>query len=213
VYHPLQVGYYNKMARLTQTRSLGYELLPGKARRYRNVQTGETVSYNAFRRLANARSSEAASKVHLFEQALARSNDLQLARRESGLSGREFEQYRHSFGDRESANPFVKEHGRWTFRGARGFQHTFLNPEGRETSAIFSGRNLIAMQDYRAAISEHSHDQLDAWAGAHPYGVTDDSGQVHHPETQLARIDSSLRRMGKRQRTRFHQQQFYASAT
>jgi hypothetical protein len=82
VYHPLQVGYYNKMARLTQVRSLGYELLPGKARRYRNVQTGEKFSYNAFRRLANARSSKAASKVHLFEQALARSNDLQLARQE-----------------------------------------------------------------------------------------------------------------------------------
>jgi hypothetical protein len=42
--------------------------------------------------------------------------------------------------------------------------------------------------------------------------VTDDSGQVHHPETQLPRIDAALRRMDKRQRTRFHQQQFYATA-
>ena len=91
----------------TQARSLGYELLSGKARRYRNVQTGETISYNAFRRLANARSSSTTSKVHLFERVLARSNDLQLARRESGLSGREFEQYRRSFGRRESASPFV----------------------------------------------------------------------------------------------------------
>jgi hypothetical protein len=180
----------------TQRRRLGYELLSGKARRYRNVRTGETISYNAFRRLANARSSSTASKVKRFEEVLARSNDLELARRESGLSGREFEQYRRSFGSRESASPFVKEHGRWTFRGARGFLHTFLNGEGRETSATFSGRNLIAMQDYRAAVSEHSQAQLDAWAAAHPDGVTDDSGQVHHPETQLSRIDSALRRMG-----------------
>ena len=197
---------------LTQARQLGYELLPGKARRYRNVQTGETISYNAFRRLANARSSSAASKVQRFEQVLARSNNLELARRESGLSGREFEQYRRSFGSRESASPFVKEHGRWIFRGARGFQHTFLNAEGKETRATFSGRNLIAMQDYRAAVTERSQAQLDAWTEAHPDGVTDDSGQVHHPETQLPRIDAALRRMGKRQRTRFHQQQFYATA-
>jgi hypothetical protein len=154
------------------------------------LRTDETISYNAFRRLASAGSSSAASKVQRFEQVLARSNDLELAHHKSGLSGREFEQYRRSFGSRESASPFVKENGRWTFRGARGFQHTFLNGEGRETSATFSGRNLIAMQDYRAA----------------------DSGQVHHPETQLPRIDAALRRMGKRQRTRFHQQQFYATA-
>jgi hypothetical protein len=116
--------------RFLQARSLGFEGPIGKARRYQNVQTGDTISYNAFRRLANARSSSAAAKVHLFEQVLARSNDLQLARRESGLSGREFEQYRRTFGNRESASPFVKENGRWTFRGARGFQHTFLNAQG-----------------------------------------------------------------------------------
>jgi hypothetical protein len=197
---------------LTQTRSLGYELLPGKSRRYRDVQTGNTISYNAFRRLASVRSSSAASKVERFEQILARSNDLDLARRESALSGREFGQYRRSYESRESASPFVKEHGRWMFRGARGFQHTFLNPEGQETRATFSGRNLITMQDYRAAVSEHSQAQLDAWSEAHPGGVTDDSGQVHHPERQLSRIDAALRRLGKRQRTRFHQQQFYATA-
>jgi hypothetical protein len=199
-------------ARLTQTRSLGYELLSGGARRYRNVQTGETISYNAFRRLASAGSSSAASKVQRFEQVLARSNDLQLARRESGLSGREFEQYRRSFGSRESASPFVKENGRWAFRGARGFQHAFLNVEGHETRATFSGRNLIAMQNYRSAVSDRSQAELDAWEKAHPSGVTDDSGQAHHPETLLPRIDAALRRMGKRQRTRFHQQQFYATA-
>jgi hypothetical protein len=149
--------------------------------------------------------------VQRFEQVLARSNDLPLARRQSGLSGREFEQYRRSFGSRESASPFLKENGRWVFRGARGFQHTFLNGEGRETSATFSGRNLIAMQNYRSAISERDQGELDAWKKAHSSGVTDDSGQLHHPETQLARIDSSLRRMGKRQRRRFHQQQFYPS--
>jgi hypothetical protein len=197
---------------LTQPSSLGYKLLPGKSRRYQNVRTGETISYNAFRRLANARSSSAASKVHLFEQVLARSNDLELARRESRLSGREFEQYRHSFGKRKSASPFVKEQGRWTFRGARGFQHAFLNTQGQEARATFSGRSLIAMQDYRAAVSDRDRAQLDAWAEGHLDGVTDDNGQVHRPETQLYRMDAVIRRMGKRQRARFHQQQFYATA-
>jgi hypothetical protein len=140
----------------TQARSLGYKLVPGKARRYQNVQTGDTISYNAFRRLANARSSSAASKVDLFEQLLARSNDLELARNESGLSGREFEQYRRSFEKRESASPFVKQNGRWTFRGARGFQHTFLNAQGHEAQATFSGRNLVAMQNHRSALTERS---------------------------------------------------------
>lgn len=168
---------------VTQARALGYERLPGKGRRYRNVQTGETISYNAFRRLATVRSSSTASKVQRFEQVLARSNNLELARRESGVSGREFEQYRRFFGGgREGASPFVKEHGRWIFRGARGFQHTFLNAQGQETRATFSGRNLIAMQDYRAAVTERSQAQLDAWSEAHPGGVTDDSGQVRDPE-------------------------------
>jgi hypothetical protein len=201
------------MARpVTQAHSLGYELLAGRARRYRNVRTGETISYNAFRKLAGVSSSAAHVKPERFEQVLARSNNLELARRESGLSGREFEQYRRSFTERESASPFVKEHGRWVFRGARGFQHTFLNVQGQERHATFSGRNLIAMQDYRSAVINHSRDQLDAWVKAHPNGVTDDSGQVQHPETQLPRINAALRRMGKRQRTRFHQQQFYATA-
>jgi hypothetical protein len=195
-----------------QAASLGFEGPLGKARRYRNTETGETISYNAFRKLADARSSGTNSRAQRFERVLARSNDLEIARRESGLSGRQFEQYRRSFPNRESASPFVKEHGRWVFRGARGFQHAFINADGQERRATFSGRNLIAMQDYRAAVSERSQAQLDAWAKAHPEGVMDDTAQVHHPETQLARIDATLRRMGKRQRTRFHQQQFYATA-
>jgi len=197
---------------LTQVRQLGYELLPGRARRYRNAQTGETISYNAFRRIVGVQSHAAASKVRRFEKILGRSNDLELGRRESGLSSRQFEQYRRSFENRESASPFVKEHGRWIFRGARGFQHTFLNADGQETRATFSGRNLIAMQDYRSAITERSQAKLDAWEKAHASGVTDDSGQIHYPETQLPQIDAALRRMGKRQRARFHQQQFYATA-
>jgi hypothetical protein len=198
--------------RLTQSTVLGFEGPFGKARRYRNVRTGETISYNAFRKLANVGSAGTSSKVRLFEQILARSNNLELGRSESGLSGRQFEQYRRSFESRGSASPFVKESGRWIFRGARGFQHTFLNGEGQETRATFSGGNLIAMQDYRAAVSDRSQAELDAWEKAHPSGVTDDSGQPHHPETQLPRIDAALRRMGKRQRSRFHQQQFYATA-
>jgi hypothetical protein len=196
----------------TQTTSLGFEGPLGKARRYRNVCSGDVISYNAFRRLANASSSNAAAKVRRFEQVLAQSNNLEMARRESGLSSREFAHYRQSFGSRESATPFVKEHGRWIFRGARSFQHAFLNAQGQETRATFSGRNLVAMQDYRSAITERRQHKLNAWGAAHAGGVKDDSGQIHHPETEIPRIDAALRRMGKRQRTRFHQQQFYATA-
>jgi hypothetical protein len=198
--------------RVTQADSLGYKPLLGKGRRYFHVRTGETISYNAFRKLAHTLSTGAASNVLRFEQSLARSNDLAFALHESGLSARQFEEYRRSFEHRESASPFVKEHGRWSFRGARGFQHAFLNAEGHETRATFSGRNLIAMQDYRSAVTERSQAELDAWKQSHSGGVTDDSGQILHPETQLSRIDAALRRMGKRQRTRFHQQQFYATA-
>ena len=198
--------------RVTQARQLGYELLPGRARRYQNVQTGETVSYNTFRKLAQVQSPAIAPKVQSFEELLASSNDLERARLESGLSGRAFVQYRRSFGDRESASPFVKEHGRWTFRGARGFQHAFLDAQGKETRATFSGRNLIAMQDYRLAIAERNQPELNTWHAAHAGGIKDDGGHTHHPETQISRMDATLRRMGKRQRTRFHQQQFYATA-
>src|SRR6516164_7218669 len=107
--------------RLTQAASLGFEGPLGKARRYRDLRTGETISYNAFRKLASVLSSNNASKVQRFEQVLARSNNLEMALRESGFSSRQFEEYRRSFGkQRESASPFVKEHGRWVFRGARG---------------------------------------------------------------------------------------------
>jgi hypothetical protein len=196
----------------TQVSSLGYELLPGTSRRYRDVQTGEIISYNAFRRRANARSSTNVSEVQHFEQILARSNDLELARHQSRLSGRGFEQYRRSFESRDSASPFVKERGRWIFRGARSFQHAFLNTQSQEGRASFSGRNLVAMQDYRSAVTERDQSKLTAWEATHAGGVRDDGGHVHHPETHLARIDAALRRMGKRQRTRFHQQQFYATA-
>jgi hypothetical protein len=196
----------------SQEQLLGLRRLPCKARRFEVIDAGRSISYNEFRRLAHALSSSSSSKIGRFEAVLARSNDLELARRESGLSGREFEQYRRSFGDRESASPFVKEHGRWIFRGARGFQHAFLDREGKEIRATFSGHSLIAMQDYRSAATERSQAKLDAWNEAHSAGLEDDSGHVHHPETQLPRIDAALRRIGKRQRTRFHQQQFYATA-
>jgi len=197
----------------TQADSLGFEGPSGKARRYRDVQTGETISYNAFRRLASGRSSSTIFKVQKFEQLLAGSNNLELALRESDLSGREFEQYRRFLAEgRCSASPFVKEHGRWIFRGARSFQHAFLNEQGLETRALFSGRNLVAMQDYRLAIAERSQPELNTWHAAHAGGIKDDGGHTHHPETQISRMDAALRRMGKRQRTRFHQQQFYATA-
>jgi hypothetical protein len=75
-----------------------------------------------------------------------------------------------------------------------------------------AGRNLIAMQDYRAAVSERSQAELDRWLKAHPGGVPDDDGRIHIPETDLRRIDAANKRMTKRQRAQFQKKQFYATA-
>ncbi len=54
----------------------------------------------------------------------------------------------------------------------------------------FGGRDLIAMQDYRAAWSPDgglgsrggSQAELDAWLKAHPRGVVDDEGATYFPK-------------------------------
>lgn len=196
-----------------QPTSFGYRLLPGKSRRYESLITGKTVSYRTFREIATAKGSpKYSNKVKLFEAILARTNDLERARKESGVSGRQFTTYRTSFetDGRSSASPFKKDDkGRWTFRGAQGFTHTFVNVHGTVTRATFSGHNLIVMQDYRSAYREHSQVDMDKWERAHLSGVTDDAGNVHYPETTLAIVASVLRRMGKRLRARFQSEVFY----
>lgn len=190
----------------SQARSLGYELIPGKARRYRNTRTGEAISYNAFRKLATNASSTYDRKVKRFETALARTNDLDHAKRESGISNRQLTAYRRQFEKegRGSASPFEKIGRRWQFRGAQGFTHTFISVQGQVAHGTFSGQNLIGIQDYRTAVEHHSQADLDRWEKAHLVGVRDDAGNVHYPETDLAKVDARLRRMSKRERDRFN---------
>jgi hypothetical protein len=193
------------------------EKIPGSARRWRDLLTGKELSYNAGRARIQALSGDFKSQVELFERELAqlgqRENAVETARQRSGLSQRGVRTYRAQFekSGREGASPFEREGRRWRFRGARGFRHTFVDETGKVEHATFSGRNLIAMQDYRAAVDRDDQPALDAWARAHPGGVKDDSGVAHKPETSLSKRAAVLNRMGPRQRNRFQNDVFSTS--
>jgi hypothetical protein len=191
----------------------GYTRLPGSSKRVR-TPSGSVISDRAYHALSSAKTTAGRSKTDAFEAILARTNNLERAKRESGVSGRQLENYRRQFAQdgRGSASPFEKIGNRWQFRGAQGYEHTFINLRGQPDSATLSGRNLIAMQDYRTALSERSQAELDQWLKAHPAGVPDDSGRMHIPETDLRRIDAAKKRMTKRQRSQFQRKQFYATA-
>lgn len=185
------------------------EKIPGSARRWRDLLTGDELSYNAGRARIQALSGNFQSQVERFERELAQlgeqENAVKTARQRSGLSNRGVRTYRAQFEKtgREGASPFEQIGRRWRFRGARGFQHTFVNEAGAVERATFSGRNLIAMQDYRAAVDKGNQAALDAWAKSHPGRVEDDNGVMHRPETNFNKRAAIVNRMGLRQRSRF----------
>jgi len=187
----------------------GLEKIPGTARRWRDILTGEELSYNAGRARIQALSGGFRSQIEHFERELAqlgeRENALGTARQRSGLSQRGVRTYRAQFEKtgRGGASPFERIGRRWRFRGARGFRHTFVNEAGGVEHATFSGRNLITMQDYRAAVDKGDQGALDAWSRAHPGGVKDDNGVTHRPETKLNKRAAVVNRVGRRQRSRF----------
>jgi hypothetical protein len=191
----------------------GYARLPGSSKRVR-TPSGSVISDRAYHAISSVKTTGGRSKTDAFEAILARTNDLERAKRESGVSVRQLENYRRQFAQdgRGSASPFEKIGNRWQFRGAQGFTHTFINLRGQVESAVFSGRSLVSMQDYRTALSERSQVGLDQWLKAHPAGVPDDNGHMHIPETDLRRIDAANKRMTKRQRSQFQRKQFYATA-
>ena len=132
----------------------------------------------------------------------------------SGLSKRGLDAYRKSFvaSGREGASPWIKTKGRWRFDEARFRRvHTFVDIQGQVRHVAFGGRNLIAMQDYRAAWSPEgglgsrggSQAELDAWIKAHPSGVTGDDGATYFPETDLNMIQARIKRMSPRERKSF----------
>jgi hypothetical protein len=199
----------------------------GKARRYPVNGSNETISYNEARRRIAALSDRQRNKVSLFERALGRTKNVETARRESGLSQRGLASYRKSFvaSDRVSASPWQKEKGRWRFEPERlSYTHTFLDMRdgGRWLSAPFVGRELIVMQDWRAAAfgdaasnmaiptgfrsrSGGSQAALDEWEKENPAGVAGADGQTYWPETDLASIKARLKRMSKRERKRIEE--------
>src|ERR1700722_13866205 len=177
----------------------------GRARRYPVNGSNETISYNEARRRIAALSNRQRDKVSLFERALGRTKNVEQARRESGLSQRGLTAYRKSFvtSDRVSASPWQKEKGRWRFEPDRlSYTHTFLDVRdgGRWLSAPFVGRELIEMQDWRSAAFTHENQRmLDDWERKNPAGVEGADGQTYWPETNLAAIRASLKRMSKRE--------------
>jgi hypothetical protein len=192
-------------------RLAGLQPLGGRSRRWRDVRTGETLSYNAGRRRVEALSAGHRNSVAQFERALARTRDVEQARREAGLSTRGLDAYRKSFSTsgREGASPWIKEKGRWRFDESRFSRvHTFVDIRGQVRHVAFGGRNLIAMQDYREAWSPHgglggSQAELDAWLKTHPGGVTGDDGEIYFPETDLITIRARINRMPPRERKSF----------
>jgi hypothetical protein len=195
-------------------RLAGLEPLCGKSRRWRDTRTGETLSYNAGRRRVQALSAGHRGRVTQFERALARTKNVEQARRVSGLSKRGLEGYRKTFvaSGREGASPWIKTKGRWRFEEARFRRvHTFIDIQGQVRHVASGGRDLIAMQDYRAAwspdggLGSHggSQAELDAWLKAHPGGVIGDDGETYFPETDLKAIRARINRMPPRERKGF----------
>jgi hypothetical protein len=194
-------------------RVAGLEPLGGKSRRWRDVRTGETISYNAGRARVASFSASHRTKVVRFERALAQAKDVDAARKNSGLSKRGLDAYRQSFvsQERQSASPFVKDRGRWRFDAERAERtHTFVDIQGNVTHAPFVGRGLVVMQDYREAWAPDgmlgragSQYELDAWLKANPAGIEGADGKTYFPETDMRAIKARIARMSKRERNRF----------
>jgi hypothetical protein len=194
-------------------RVAGLEPLDGKSRRWRDVHTGETLSYNQGRARVAAFSASLGSKTARFERALAQTKDVDAARKQSGLSKRGLDAYRRSFASqgRAGASPFVKDRGRWRFDAGRvGWTHTFVDIQGQVTHAPFVGRGLVVMQNYREAWTPEgilgragSQYELDAWLKENPAGVEGADGRTYFPETDSRTIKARMGRMSKRERNRF----------
>ena len=84
-------------------RVAGLEPLGGKSRRWRDVRTGETLSYNQGRVRVASFSTSHRTKTARFERALAQTKDVDAARKQSGLSKRGLDAYRRSFASQERA--------------------------------------------------------------------------------------------------------------
>jgi hypothetical protein len=203
-------------------RVAGLEPLGGKSRRWRDVRTGETLSYNQGRARVASFSTGHRTKTARFERALAQTKDVDAARKQSGLSKRGLDAYRRSFASQEraGASPFVKDRGRWRFDAGRVERtHTFVDIQGTVTHAPFVGRGLVVMQDYREAWTPESvlgrggsQYELDAWLKANPAGVEGADGKTYFPETDLRAIKARMARMSKRERNRFAGQVRYRTA-
>jgi len=122
------------------------------ARRWLDIATGQTISYNKGReRIAAA--STSTPDIKAFELALAKSGgNVQYAKKQSGISERKFRAYRKSAPS--DINPFVKEKGRYkiaTTKGRGGEPrpivktrfHTFIGESGLPNYEVgFAGKNL-----------------------------------------------------------------------
>lgn len=188
----------------------GYSRLPGSAKRYR-TPTGETISERSYRKLADAARLKSNPSIKAFESALAKHNgDIEFARDASGISKRQFDAYRRN--TTSEANPFTKEHGRYVFTGIKTRFHAFIGDNGRpQYEVAFAGDNLTAMRELREAIERRDQRALDDWKRKYPNGIADRFGQVHHPETNLRKLNAAKRRMSPAERAYFASREHYGS--
>jgi hypothetical protein len=91
-------------------RVAGLEPLGGKSRRWRDVHTGETISYNAGRARVASFSASHRTKTLRFERALAQTKDV-AARKQSGLSERGFNAYRQRSPAKRGREPIRERQG------------------------------------------------------------------------------------------------------
>jgi DNA-binding transcriptional regulator YiaG len=195
-------------------------------RQYQKLQSGVSLERRAKEIAAGLRVSkhtehaeQRLSKIAAYDREIAMlppnptAAEIDAARRRAGLSEAQFERYRRE--GRSSTLAWEKREGdrRWRFRGAKSFVHTFINADGDVQHAEFSGIGLTAMQDYRSAVDFRSASALDEWAKKHPNGVMTDGGERVFPETNIAKLNRTLKEMPSRSRRLFERDVHYAVET
>jgi hypothetical protein len=186
-----------------------YVRQPGKSRRYLNTETGETISYNAFRKLASQWSKNFAQKRAQFEADLVSANgDINRVMSDKKYSKRFIVTFKRTTpADR---NPFEKEKGKWITTRPKVWWHTYINSDLKVETAPFYGDNLHFMQAYRRAVAALDQRTLNELAMRHRQGIMDANGMTRHPEFNLKKIRDVERKMTKAERTAFKKAEYYS---
>jgi hypothetical protein len=182
---------------------------PGSARRYLNTETGESISYNAFRKLASQSSKTFADKRAQFEADLVSANgDIDRVVNQKNYSKRFIDTFRRTTA--ADRNPFEKEKGRWIATRPKVWWHTYINHDLKVETAPFYGDNLHVMQAIRRAVAMRDQRTLSELAMKHRQGIMDANGVTRHPEFNLKKIRETERKMSRAERAAFKKAEYYS---